>query len=114
MIKNIMVQNPKANGKIKKMHFFLKACIFRIETQIKKSLYMGKISKPNTKYAKPILDKWQEHGGLILQSETSRILGVTETQISNLAKKGNLFKINGTAYIGYTEMYKIYKKRGGE
>ena len=74
---------------------------------------MGKTSKPNTEYAETILNEWQAHGGLMLQSEAARILGVSDTQINNMANKNKLYKvkINGNAYVGYTGLYMIYKKR---
>jgi hypothetical protein len=74
---------------------------------------MGKKSKPNEKYADNFLTEWHKNKGLILQSESARILNVTETQINNLAKtnKLNKIKINGKAYIGYSGLCEIYYNR---
>jgi phage antirepressor YoqD-like protein len=74
---------------------------------------MGKVSKPNIEYADILINEWQEHGGLILQAEAARMLNVSETQINNMAKKKILYKkkIQGNAYIGYSDLYKVYRKR---
>ena len=74
---------------------------------------MGKKAYPNVEYAKKITTEWQIHGGLILQSEASRMLNVSETQINNLAKQKKLYKtkLNGLAYISYSDLCNIYNER---
>ncbi len=74
---------------------------------------MGKFAKPNVKYAEKFLNEWQIHGGLILQSESARILNLSHTQINNLAKEHKLYKtkINGKAYISYSDLYNVYNER---
>ncbi len=74
---------------------------------------MGKFAEPNIEYAEKFLNEWQLNGGLIRQSEAARMLNVTDALINNLAKRKKLYKtkIDGFAYIGYSDLYSVYKER---
>ena len=77
---------------------------------------MGKKAKPNLEYAEKMFTIAGQHNGFFTQAQAARILNMSETQITKLAKKGVIFKYteSNKAYIGVAELWTEYIKRKSE